>query len=119
MKSSIIIIVLVIALVGLIAYSSLRTTGNSVRTNDDVFEGVITNMKIEPGKLSGVGVYDRSCNMIGNGLTNCDAGIQTEKGLLNFNYKHNMQMQPCIAEGDKLEVEILDSEGNARVKRLA
>ncbi len=119
MKSEfIIIVVLITALIGLVAYSSLRATGNSVKTNGDVFEGIITNMKLNAGTLEGTGVYDRSCNMIGNGMTNCDAGIQTEKGLLNFNYKHNMQMQPCIAEGDRLEVEILGSEGRARVRRL-
>ena len=30
--------------------------------------------------LEGKGVYDRSCNPVENGLTQCDAGIQTEKG---------------------------------------
>ena len=119
MKSgSIIIIVLLIALIGLFAYSSLRATGNSVKINGDVFEGIITNMNLDAGTLEGTGVYDRSCNMIEGGLTNCDAGIQTEKGLLNFNYKHNMQLPPCIAEGDRLEVEILGSEGRAIVRRI-
>ena len=113
----IIIIVLIIALIGLIAYSSLRTTGNSIKTEDNVFEGVITNMQLSPQILEGTGVYDRSCNPIERGLSQCDAGIQTEKGLLNFNYKHNMNLQPCIDAGQNLKVEIL--EGNkARVTRL-
>lgn len=118
MKSgSIIIIVLVIALIGLLAYSSLRTTGNSIKTGGNVFEGVITNMNLQPQVLDGEGVYDRTCKMIENGLSQCDAGIQTEKGLLNFNYKHNMQVQGCIDAGQNLKVEIL--EGNkARVTRL-
>ena len=55
--------------------------------------------------------------MIGNGLSQCDAGIQTEKGLLNFNYKHNMDLQPCIAEGDNLKVEILEG-GKVIVTRI-
>ena len=114
---NLIIIALITALLGLIAYSSLRATGNSVKIDANMFEGVITNMNLEPSIIEGVGVYDRSCNMIGNGLTNCDAGIQTEKGLLNFNYKHNMQKQPCIAEGDRLKVEIFE-ENKARVTRL-
>ena len=55
--------------------------------------------------------------MIENGMSQCDAGIQTEKGLLNFNYKHNMAVQGCIDQGQNLKVEIL--EGNkARVTRL-
>ena len=113
---SIIIIVLAIALVGLFAYSSLRTTGNSINTGGDVFEGVITNMELSPQTLDGTGVYDRSCNSIENGLSQCDAGIQTSEGLLNFNYKHNMGMQACIDQGQILKVEIL--EGNmARVTR--
>ena len=113
---SIIIIVLVIALIGLFAYSSLRTTGNSVKTGEDVFEGRITNFNIKPETLDGTGVYDRSCNPVESGLTQCDAGIQTEKGLLNFNYKHNMHMQRCIDSGDKLKVEILEG-GKAKVTR--
>ena len=118
MKSgSIIIIILVIALIGLFAYSSLRATGNSVKVDRDVFEGIITNMNLEPSILEGVGVYDRTCKMIENGLSQCDAGIQTEKGLLNFNYKHNMAVQGCIDQGQNLKVEIL--EGNkARMTRL-
>lgn len=117
MKSeTMIIAVLVIALIGLLAYPSLKATGDSVKLDKNVFEGIITNMNLEPQIFEGTGVYDRSCNMIGGGLTNCDAGIQTEKGLLNFNYKHNMNIQPCISEGENLEVEILEG-GKARVTR--
>src|SRR3989344_567899 len=117
-SSKIIIGAGVIVLLLLIIFANVRKTGNNTsRVDGDVFQGVITNINLEPGILEGTGVYDKSCNMIGNGLTNCDAGIQTEKGLLNFNYKHNMDAQPCIAPGDKLKVEVLDSEGNAKVTR--
>lgn len=112
---SIIITILIIALVGVLVFSAKKPTGNVIK--EDVFEGVITNMKLEPQVLDGFGVYDRSCNMISGGLTNCDAGIQTEKGLLNFNYKHDMVAQPCIDEGQKLKVEILEGD-KARVTRL-
>lgn len=113
---NIIIVILLIALAGMFAYSALRKTGNSIKADGDVFEGVITNMQLSPQTLDGTGVYDRSCNPIENGLTQCDAGIQTSAGLLNFNYKHNMHMQGCIDEGQNLKVEIL--EGNkARVTR--
>ncbi len=85
----------------------------------DTFEGRITNMELEIGSLTGVGVYDRNCVDIGNGLTRCDAGIKTDKyGTLNFNYVHNMRIKPCIKPGDKLIVEILDSEGKAKVQRI-
>ena len=113
---NIIMVILAIALIGLLAYSSLRKTGNSINTGGDVFEGVITNMNLSPQTLDGTGVYDRSCNPIENGMSQCDAGIQTSVGLLNFNYKHNMGMQACIDKGQILKVEIL--EGNeARVTR--
>jgi len=114
--TSIVLAIITLVLIGMIVYSNLNKTKETF--DKDVFTGYITNMELEPMKLEGTGVYDRSCAMIQGGLTNCDAGIQTEKGLLNFNYKHNMQLQPCLAEGDKLEVEILDSEGKAKVRRL-
>ncbi|MBI2046628.1 hypothetical protein HYT26_00485, partial [Candidatus Pacearchaeota archaeon] len=48
---NIIIVILLIALIGLFAYSSLRKTGNSINTSGDVFEGVITNMNLSPQTL--------------------------------------------------------------------
>ena len=114
-KSSILIIIMIIVLIGFVAFSALRNTGSVIK--EDVFEGVITNADLEPGIYDGTGVYDKSCNPVENGLTQCDAGIQTEKGLLNFNYKHFMHSQPCIDKGDKLKVEIL-ADGKARIKRL-
>lgn len=114
-KSSLIIIGLLIVLFGMIVFSARKPTGNVIK--GDVFEGIITNMDLQPQVLDGTGVYDRSCNSIDGGLSQCDAGIQTERGLINFNYKHNMAVQGCIDQGQKLKVEIL--EGNkARVTRL-
>ena len=115
MKSGIIAIILIIALIGLIVIAQFKT-GNSVK-EDNVFEGVITNMNLEPQILDGEGVYDKSCNPIENGLSQCDAGIQTEKGLLNFNYKHDMHAQPCLDKGQTLKVEILEG-GKAIVRRI-
>ncbi len=115
-KNLILGIIVLAVLVAAVVYANVsKATGNVIQ--EDVFEGRITNMQLEPAVLDGEGVYDRSCNMVGNGLTQCDAGIQTEKGLLNFNYRHNMNIQPCISEGDKLKVEILDTDGSARVTR--
>lgn len=118
MKTRTIFIVLGILLIGMIIFGSFKT-GNAIKedVNKNSFKGVITNINLEPQKIDGKGVYDKSCNMIGNGLTQCDAGIQTEKGLLNFNYKHNMAAQPCIAEGDNLKIEILEG-GEAIVTRI-
>ena len=109
-----IIIILGIVIIALAMLIGTFRTGNVVK--EDVFEGEITNIKLEPGVLEGTGVYDRSCNPVENGLTQCDAGIQTEKGLLNFNYKHEMHSQPCIDSGDKLRVEIF-ADGSAKVIR--
>jgi len=117
MKTKTIFIALGILLIGMMIYGSFKNGDASDELNKDSFKGVITNIELEPQEIDGEGVYDRSCNMIGGGLTQCDAGIQTELGLLNFNYKHNMAMQPCIDEGDKLRVEILDG-GEAIVRRL-
>ena len=109
-------LLIILAIVVIIGASLVGTfkTGNTIK--EDIFEGKITNIKLEPVVLKGVGVYDQSCNPVENGLTQCDAGIQTERGLLNFNYKHQMHSQPCIDNGDKLKVEVF-ADGTARVTR--
>gem|GEM_PF-2292567 len=87
--------------------------------NGDLFEGKITNKNVEPMKLEGVGVYDRSCISIGGGLTDCHGGIKTEKyGVIDFNYQHDMARKPCIKPNDKVVVTILDSSGDAQVQRV-
>jgi len=117
MKSgALIIVILIIALLGLSIYGSFKTR-NSTSQTQDVFNGYITNMNLSPQVLDGTGIYDRSCLSIENGLSQCDAGIQTEVGLLNFNYKHNMQTQGCLDKGQNLKVEIL-ANNQARVTRL-
>lgn len=80
-KSNLIVIGLIILLLGILVFSGRKQTDN---VKEDVFEGVITNMNLEPRVFDGIGVYDRSCNPVENGLTQCDAGIKTEAGLLNF-----------------------------------
>lgn len=85
----------------------------------NVFKGIITNVKVRPGKIEGTSAYDRNC--IGDKVTECDGGIKTvEYGVLNFHYSHEMAMQPCIHMfgPEKLIVEILDSNGNAKVVRM-
>ena len=121
-KINLILGIIVIVILSL-SFVKLKTSGNVVddqnsgmMNSQDVFEGVITNMELSPQILDGTGVYDRSCNPVENDLTQCDAGIQTSAGLLNFNYKHNMHMQACIDAGQNLKVEILE-ENKARVTR--
>ena len=113
-KTIIIIIALVFVIAGIFVLGAKNPTGNVIK--EDVFEGIITNMNLEPQVLDGTGVYDRTCKMIENGLSQCDAGIQTEKGLLNFNYKHNMDMQGCIDAGQKIKIEVF-ANGKAKVTR--
>jgi len=118
MKTKTIFIVLGILLIGMMIFGSFKT-GKAVKedVNGDSFKGVITNMKLEPQTLDGRGVYDKTCNMVEDGLTQCNAGIQTEEGLLDFSYKHHMDVQKCIADGDNLQVEILEG-GEAIVTRI-
>ncbi len=123
MNTKIIIgVVLIGLLLGLLALyfpKNKATTGNAVlNAKSDIFTGKINNIAVQPGAVQGMGVYDKSCKMAGNGLTACDAGIQTkEYGVLNFQYQHNMQQVPCIAPNDILEVRIIDEQGNAEVQR--
>ena len=113
-KSNLIVIGLIILLLGILVFSGRKQTGD---VKEDVFEGVITNTNLEPRVLDGIGVYDRSCNPVENGLTQCDAGIKTEEGLLNFKYKHDMHAQGCLDQGQKLKVEVFAG-GGAKVTRL-
>lgn len=90
----------------------------SVPTDLNVFEGKITNVKVSPGRVEATSVYDRNC--VGSPITECDGGLKTaEYGVLNFHYKHDMAIQPCIHMYglEKMIVEILDDKGNARVIR--
>ncbi len=93
-------------------------TSYNAPTDLNVFEGKITNVKVSPGRIEGTSAYDRNC--VGDPITECDGGIKTaEYGVLNFHYRHEMAIQPCIHMfgPEKLIVEILDSDGNVRVTR--
>ncbi len=84
----------------------------------NIFEGKITSPKVSPGKLEGVTTYDANC--VGNEITQCDSGIMTvEYGVLNFHYSHKMEIQPCLHMfgPEKVIVDILDSDGNAKITR--
>ncbi len=116
------VIVALFALVAVLGYKlySPKTGYASYIPPEDlnVFEGRITNVKVSPGRVEAVSVYDRNC--VGNVITECDGGVKTEEyGVLNFHYKHDMAIQPCIHMfgPEKMIVEILDSNGNARVIR--
>ena len=109
----------VVALQSLKPKSTGFASASGLPQKTELFTGKITNMNLEPGTYEGTGVYDKSCIDAGAGMTECDGGIKTDKGVLNFHYKHNMAILPCIAPGDGLVVEVLDSEGNARVTRTS
>ncbi|MBI2548188.1 hypothetical protein HYW21_02455 [Candidatus Woesearchaeota archaeon] len=122
-KLYIVSLVLVLMVGSLIFFAARNTTGSAVRSTSaargDTFVGRISNVAVQAGTLSGMGVYDRSCKMGTDGLTSCDAGIETkEYGLLNFKYRHDMTRQPCLAPNDLVEVRILDAQGNAEIQRL-
>ncbi len=111
------VLILIIIIFSLVFVLYSENEGKSSVSGVDLFNGTITNLKISLGNISGVGVYDKTCKSIGNGLTECNAGIKTEKyGVLNFNYVHNMAVEPCIVSGDKLQIEIFKN-GTARVWR--
>ncbi len=88
------------------------------------FEGKINNVAVEPGTFEGKGVYDRNCIPVDpnnpHGEVTCDAGIQTnEHGeILNFHYQHDMNIRPCIAPGEPVEIQVMDQEGTAEVRRF-
>lgn len=85
----------------------------------NIFMGKITDGKnLVPGTVEGFTTYDANC--IGNDVTQCDAGIRTKEfGVLNFHYSHRMAVQPCLHMygEEKVFLDILDSEGNAKITR--
>ncbi len=116
------IIVLLLGIVLFFGYKAYASKSGyasySVPTDLNIFEGKITNVKVSPGRIEGTSAYDRNC--VGQTITECDGGIKTaEYGVLNFHYRHDMAIQPCIHMfgPEKMLVEILDSSGNARVIR--
>ncbi len=119
-----VLVIVLVAGIGFFAIQSLKPKATGFAAaglpgKSEIFTGKITNMNLEPGTYEGTGVYDKSCIDAGAGITECDGGIKTDKGTLNFHYKHNMAILPCIAPGDGLVVEVLDSNGNAKVSRTS
>ncbi len=95
---------------------------NSLQSGSDqlkVFQGKITNAKLSPGRLEGMSVSDKGCYGVGGGLVECNTDIETNQGSINFIYKHNMNIQPCLSMYGKenVIVDILDANGNAKVTR--
>ncbi len=118
------VVIVLIAVAGFFVYKLYfpktgYNTDSSTETNPlNVFEGKITNAKVSAGRFEGVTTYDASC--IGSPITECDAGIKTsEYGTMNFHYSHNMATQPCLHMfgPEKVVVEILNSDGDARIIR--
>lgn len=102
-------------------YGSLSNTelSNPEANQQNVFEGKITNVKVSPGRIEGFTSYDANC-LGTQEQTECDAGIRTnEFGEMNFHYQHNMVTQPCLHMfgSEKVIVDVLDSEGNAKIIR--
>ncbi len=96
------------------------TTANAPNAgNLKVFRGVITNANLAPQRLEGVATTDNGCGDMGNGLVECNTDITTAQGTVNFKYRHNMDMQHCLAMAgaEKVTVDILDGSGNAEVTR--
>ncbi len=120
-KTIVIIVAAVVLIAGLTTWFVNKPATPSQETPYGItFRGIISNTVVTPMTLKGMGVYDRSCVMGADGLTSCDAGIQTEEwGVLNFKYRHNMQQQPCLAPNDIVQVRILDNNGNAEIQRMA
>jgi len=97
----------------LIAGLSALMTGRAVAhiqggpDDVDLFDGHITNQQLNPKTLFGKIVYDRNCVSVGDGQTNCDAGVKVEgREVLNFNYIHDMSAKSCLISDQKLMLKI-------------
>lgn len=117
----------IVVLLGLVVFLGYKlyvpqtgqATSYGTSSGANVFEGKITNVQVQPGTIEGTSAYDSNC--VGQPITECDGGIQTkEYGLLNFHYRHDMSAQPCINMygPEKMTVQILNSNGDAKIIRL-
>ncbi len=118
----VVVLLVVFVAVGYLTFNSGNGSGeisSSNQTNSpNFFMGNVTTPGIPVGTYNGTGVYDHNCLPIGNGWYSCDAGIRTSNGIIDFAYKHDMMMKPCIGPGDSLIVKVLDGSGVATVQRL-
>lgn len=98
-----------IVLLGVVALSAMAFLKKAPepRSEVEIFNGKIDHPILNGAILLGNITYDRNCESVGNGLTNCDAGVKTEKyGVINFNYVHNMSKHPCLVSGDKVLLKV-------------
>ena len=95
-----------------------QSASGQLASDPNFFAGNVTTKGIQAGTYNGTGVYDHNCLPIGNGIYSCDAGIQTKSyGTIDFTYKHDMMLKPCIGPGDNLIV-MISNGGEATVNRL-
>ncbi len=121
------VLVLVMVVFGVLAVTKNNASGNAAANdlpsgNDQlkIFQGKITNDKLPVGRLEGISYTDNGCYGVGGGgLVECNTDIETSQGSINFIYRHNMATQPCLSMygKEKVIVDILDAEGNAKVTR--
>lgn len=103
--------------------SSSQPTVDHEDYRGDAFIGTLTAdagsdqpVTEDTGLYEGTIVYDRSCQSVGNGLTGCDAGIETsELGTVNFYYEHDMGRKPCLDPEQQVVLEV--GEEQATVQR--
>lgn len=120
------VLALAVSLGAIAGYYSLSGNGSGqsssssgqLASDPNFFAGNVTTKGIPAGTYNGTGIYDHNCLPVGNGIYSCDAGIRTSKyGVIDFAYRHDMMMKPCIGPGDTLVVTV-NSTGAATVNRL-
>lgn len=100
------------------AATGSQSSSGQLASDPNFFAGNVTTAGIPAGTYNGTGIYDHNCLPVGNGIYSCDAGIKTAKyGTIDFTYRHDMMMKPCIGPGDTLVVTV-SSGGSATVNRL-
>jgi hypothetical protein len=100
----------------LIASPSNPTQAGQPALGEDAFYGIIQNVRFV-GKTTGIVKADTNCKLVEKGLTNCIGIITASDGReLDFNYKHDMSRQECLATGDKVTIVLLEN-GTVKVLR--
>jgi hypothetical protein len=109
--ASIIVALVVGAFLGL---SNLPSEGGQ---NRGFFAGHLVNSQFV-GSAEGVVQADRDCQSPDGIAYTCTAVIDQAEGTIYFHYTHNMQAQPCLAQGERVLL-AARQDGTAVVTRLS
>lgn len=114
------IAIVAVLLVGVAVYFSAQHPSTTAieSSGPNVFRGRVVSGNTGSQTYSNVSVLtDEGCTADPRtGLANCTTKLQSNDGVISFNYEHDMMEQPCLSIGDKANMQTFEN-GTAIVDR--